>query len=81
MYAVKGMVRPDRQVCVKEIVNDIEISIGFDDSCGALQNMSRADIRLFDQDDNDITSEYSTDVIVGTIENMIAVYEWVKNRS
>jgi methyl coenzyme M reductase beta subunit len=82
MYACK-MVNPTHNACIKEIVNDIEVSIALDDSCGCLVHMSRGDIRVYKGlvDLTDVLSHDCFDnayVITATIENLITVYNWCK---
>lgn len=77
MYAIHPNKMVGNQVCIKEIVNGYEISIAFDDSCGALVDCARGDIRVF-YGESDITSEISENVIRATIENIVMVNNWCK---
>ena len=75
MYAVKRV--PFGTACVRITVGEYEISIAFDDSCGALQELSRGDIRVY-LGEADVTEEISTGVIYATIEDLVMVYMWCK---
>lgn len=60
-------------VCVRERVNGYEISISLDDSCGALCDLSRGDLRVYRlSDDRDVTREFfpNTSVVLASIDNM-----------
>lgn len=78
MYGCKPF--NNTQICVKEVVNGFEISIAFDDSCGAFHNLTRGDIRVYCvSDDSDITESISQHTITASIENLIMVNEWCKS--
>lgn len=81
MYAVRPF--NVSQVCVKELVGNFEISIAFDDSCRPdAPTLGRADIRVYDISTNcDVTDAIAqsvfgnTDVIVGNIPKLMAVFQ------
>lgn len=66
-------------VNVKIVGNDgKEVSIACDDSCGAFKDLSRSDIRCF-QDDLDVTFPiFGEDTVVATIENLQTALDWLK---
>jgi len=79
MYAVHPSKMTGNNVCVKEIVHGYEISIAFDDSCGALKDCQRGEIRVFDNiTRKDITAEiFDGEVIVATIDNLTFVKKYL----
>lgn len=89
-YTEKGAVLLNSaNICEK--VNHFTISIACDDSCGGMTELRRTDIRVFEdvgqlKDLRDVTDDCAEDcfdgdgVIVGSIENLIKVYEWCKNQ-
>lgn len=75
MYAIKPF--NNHVVTVKIPVGIFEISIGFDDSSGALKELSRGDIRVYVlETGEDITASISTDTIPADIDKLIEVYRW-----
>jgi hypothetical protein len=65
---------------MREEVNGYVVSVAFDDSCGAMQNLGRSDIRVYDANDRDVTERVfgSDAVVIGTIDNLIIAYNWCK---
>lgn len=81
MFAVKTN-HPDK-ANIQERVGDYTISVAFDDSCGALTNLGRSDIRVFDENPNafgyDVTRKVlGKDFVDGTLENLVDAYQKVK---
>ena len=83
MYAVK--VGSETHVCIRESVGGHEISIAFDDSCGAMSGMGRGDIRVYRLSGRDVTEAVAYEifgdrkaVIYATLENLMAAYKWAQ---
>lgn len=59
LRSFEGVLLPVAQSCLKMTIKDIyELSIVFDNSCGALNHLSRASARIFNiNNDKDLTNE------------------------
>lgn len=59
IYAIKRMPNLRACQCIKIQFGGYEISIAMDDSCGALPNLSRTEIRVYRlSDDVDVTAQF-----------------------
>lgn len=60
-----------------------EISIAFDDSCGALPHLSRGDIALFQNDDNMTSQVYEPNewghTVYASLEALKKAIEWIES--
>ena len=70
------------QACLKISYRDVEISISFDNSCGCMEHLGRADIRVYVGKDFEIDI---TDIIKRKKDRMIYCQDiddlvWVKRR-
>lgn len=70
---------PSGRSCCKFQVGSRELSIAMDDSCGAMQECSRASIRLYDGD-RDVTREVFDPEYIPTVlpEDFERAYAWLK---
>jgi hypothetical protein len=73
IWAPKGM--GTRSACCKIPYKGYEISIAMDDSCGALPNFSRSDIRVYrESDDVDVTGRFTDHMLYGDAETLKSVF-------
>jgi hypothetical protein len=89
MYALRSVT--NNHACVKIEIGKYEISIAFDDSCGATYNLKRGDIRVFDNSEDaqengedDVTRQVfpTFEVVVANVENLQTAIAWCnKNQS
>jgi len=58
-FQISGVALNTIRACAKFKYKGYEISIAMDDSCGALPNLSRSDIRVYrDYDGKDVTEQF-----------------------
>lgn len=78
MSAIWSPKRVPNGVCCKISYKGYEISIAMDDSCGALKEYSRTDIRVFaESDDSDVTVQFLKGdeyMLYGDAETLIRIF-------
>lgn len=80
----KGSLVTSEQACLKIEINGLEISAGFDNSCGAFAHLSRADIRVFRGcGGRDVTREVvgdKNDLLVPNGDSFMRLLNFIKAR-
>ena len=84
-----SIIRPDipGQACVKIREGNREVSIACDDSCGALVNYERADIRCYEgpEYETDVTQlvfglENTASMVHGSVEHLFTALAWLREK-
>lgn len=82
MYITRPIVHAlGASACLKMVKGNREVSVAFDDSCGVMTNLGRADIRLYVGDANVTTEVFPLDEYGSTVradlETMALAMAWL----